>query len=328
MSMYFGIDGIARKIKNCYIGIKEGFEEVMINNSNLTDYFDVSNDLYGFIWNDTDNAFVSNNSGIQSSTATSTWTALYNLNNVNFNYSYSSESSYDKFTLIIAGNTIANAVSGNTTIKSWSGNLSAGDTIQLIYSKDSSQNSNDDKCKIYDINFLYEGENCKDVARKIKKVYIGIPIEILTNNINIDSSNILSCFDVSNNPYAFIWNDTDNAFVSSNIGVDSSTASSNWTALHDCTLSFDYSYSSESGYDKFTLIIAGNTIANAVSGNTTIKSWSGNLSAGDTIQLTYTKDSSQAKGDDKCKIYNIILTSDELITITKGIAKCVYDSSI
>lgn len=114
--------------------------------------FDMLDGTYGFKL--VDGEYTSDNKGKDSTTATSTWTAKYDMDSVSFKYSYSSESGYDKFTLTVAGKTIENAVSGATTVKTWSGSLKAGDTIVMKYTKDSSSHKNDDQCKIYDISIL------------------------------------------------------------------------------------------------------------------------------------------------------------------------------
>lgn len=180
--MYYGVNGVARKITKAYIGVNEeepiyGNSSITIDNTNISNYFSISNGTYGFIWNSSDNAFSSNNGGVNSSTATSTWTALKDLENFSFSYSYSSESGYDKFTLSVAGTTVVSNVSGSTTIKTWSGSLSKGQTIVMTYSKDGSVSSNSDKCKIYNIanvELVQTGTNIKPVARKIKKIYISV----------------------------------------------------------------------------------------------------------------------------------------------------------
>lgn len=111
--------------------------------------FDMADGTYGFKL--VNGEYVSDNKGKNSTTATSTWTAKYDMDSVSFKYSWSSESGYDKFTLTVAGKTIENAVSGATTVKTWSGSLKVGDTIVMKYAKDSSSHKNDDQCKIYDI---------------------------------------------------------------------------------------------------------------------------------------------------------------------------------
>lgn len=96
--------------------------------------------------------------------------------NISFNYSYSSEPTYDKFTLTVGNTTIENAVSGATTIKTYSGSLMAGESITFIYSKDGSRDSNNDKCTFYDMTVTSPeqiGTEIKSLARKIKSCYIG-----------------------------------------------------------------------------------------------------------------------------------------------------------
>ena len=181
--MYVGVNGVPKNISKMYIGVKEETpiysdgEIITIDNTNISEYFSITDGTYGFVWNDTDNAFSSNNGGVHNSTATSTWTALKDMKNITLKYSYSSETNYDKFTLTIAGKTIENAVSGATTIKSWSGDILAGQTIVLTYKKDGSANSNEDKCKIYDIKYdtrVFLGTKVEELARTVKKAYIGV----------------------------------------------------------------------------------------------------------------------------------------------------------
>ena len=181
--MYVGVNGVSKKISKMYIGVKKETpiysdgELITLDNTNISEYFSITDGTYGFVWNGTDNAFSSNNGGVHNSTATSTWTALKDMKNITLNYSYSSETNYDKFTLTIAGKTIENAVSGATTIKSWSGDILAGQTIVLTYKKDSSANSNEDKCKIYDIKYdtrVLLVTKVEELARTVKKAYIGV----------------------------------------------------------------------------------------------------------------------------------------------------------
>jgi hypothetical protein len=169
--------------KAMYIGVSTEFPiyssggTINITGDNITDYFTVTNGTYYFKWNSSSNAFASSNIGVGGSTATSTWKAINDISNLSFTYSYSSESGWDKFTLTIAGTTVENAVSGSTTIKSWSGSLTAGQTIVLTYSKDSSVDRNDDVCKVYNITAdirVQTGTYIRDVAKKVKKAYVGI----------------------------------------------------------------------------------------------------------------------------------------------------------
>ena len=162
---------------------------VNITTSNVNDYFTVTNGSYYFAGSGS--TFTSNNKGINDSTATTTFTAKTDMTNLSFTYSYSSETNYDKFTLTVGSTTVANALSGSTTTKTYSGSLKTGEKIVMKYSKDSSANYNDE-CYVSNISFkskiqtgteqksnvacevknLYIGVN--NVARKVVKAYIGV----------------------------------------------------------------------------------------------------------------------------------------------------------
>lgn len=118
---------------------------VDITASNISEYFTVTNGS-SYYFNGEGNVFTTNNAGVNSSTASTTLTAKQDISEISFNYSYSSEPNYDKFTLKVAGSTIENAVSGATTTKSYNGSLTSGQTIEFKYVKDSSVNKNNDKC--------------------------------------------------------------------------------------------------------------------------------------------------------------------------------------
>lgn len=139
-----------RKIEIIRPGIKTVTTETKlvdetITEDNVNSFFSVANGTYYFA--PKDGIWTSNNNGVKSSTATTTFTAKSSMP-VSFDYSYSSEAKYDKFTLVVAGTTVEDGVSGATTLKSYSGNLTADQIISLTYSKDSSNDSNDDKCTL------------------------------------------------------------------------------------------------------------------------------------------------------------------------------------
>ena len=118
---------------------------VDITASNISEYFTVTNGS-SYYFKGNGNVFTTNNAGVNSSTASTILTAKQDISEIFFNYSYSSEPNYDKFTLKVAGSTIENAVSGATTTKSYNGSLASGQTIEFKYAKDSSVDRNDDKC--------------------------------------------------------------------------------------------------------------------------------------------------------------------------------------
>ena len=129
--------------------MKPQVDLIAITASNIADYFTVANGTYYF--NGDGTTFTTNNGGVHSSTASTVLTAKQDIQAVMFNYSYSSEANYDKFTLKVAGTTIESAVSGSTTTKAYSGSLTSGQTIEFTYTKDNSGNSNDDKCTFFNM---------------------------------------------------------------------------------------------------------------------------------------------------------------------------------
>ena len=150
-----------------------------------------------------------------------------------------------------------------------------------------------------EINTTYYLSNTNEV--------IGDPIVVDPIVVDITASNISEYFTVTNGS-SYYFNGQGNVFTTNNTGASSSTASTILTAKQDISeISFDYSYSSEPSYDKFTLKVAGSTIENAVSGATTAKSYNGTLTSGQTIEFTYVKDSSVNKNDDRCTFSNMVI---------------------
>ena len=128
---------------------------VAITADNIGYYFTVANGSYYFKGSGA--VFTSNNGGKANSTATTVLTAKQDISVLTFNYSYSSEQSYDRFTLKVGGTTVEDGVSGVTTNKTYSGSLAKGRTVEFTYTKDSSQNSNDDKCTFSNMYITIKG---------------------------------------------------------------------------------------------------------------------------------------------------------------------------
>lgn len=128
---------------------------VAITADNIGYYFTVANGSYYFEGSGA--VFTSNNGGKANSTATTVLTAKQDISVLTFNYSYSSEQSYDRFTLKVGGTTVEDGVSGATTNKTYSGSLAKGRTVEFTYTKDSSQNSNDDKCTFSNMYITIKG---------------------------------------------------------------------------------------------------------------------------------------------------------------------------
>ena len=212
--------------KGIYIGVESpvyGPSEtqtitVDVTASNISDYFTVANGTYYFVGNGS--VFTTNNAGVNSSTATTTLTLLRDMT-VGFTYSYSSESNYDKFTLSVGSTTVENAVSGATTSKTYSPTLlTAGTQIAFTYAKDSSQSKNDDQCTFSAMQISYDetipGEitGYKGIAKKVKKMYIGVHQNRVEEVYEGEgpSTNIQGYYGEVNNLGEPIWEDTLNQY--------------------------------------------------------------------------------------------------------------------
>ena len=113
---------------------------------------------------------------------------------------------------------------------------------------------------------------------------------------------------------------TSTGYTSNNKGVNSSTATSTFTITTGSTagtLSFDYSVSSESNYDKLTIKVNDTIVVNGISGgNSNTYSISATANTTYTIIATYTKDRSGANGTDTATISNIIMPTGSTISVT------------
>lgn len=167
--------------KAIYIGVTTPIynvttEEITVTADNISSYFTVTNGIYYFKGNGS--VFTTNNAGVGSSTATTKLTLLYDIPLINFTYSYSSESKYDKFTMKVAGQVVADGLSGATTTVEYSAtDLKTGDVIEFSYAKDANTNKNDDKCTFQNMTATVQKKTFvqnKAVARKVKKMYVGV----------------------------------------------------------------------------------------------------------------------------------------------------------
>ena len=187
---YVGVNNIAKTVKKGYVGVNTAFpiyqtqtttETVTINSDSLlSKYFTVTNSGYGFAWNTTYSQFRSLNGGKASGTAQVTLTALQDCT-VTYTYNYGTEANYDKFTLTVKGSTIHSAVSGVGTAKTRTDTLTKGQTIVFLYTKDGSVDTNGDYVAFYNMSAavtttkeVQVGTDYRDVARKIKKAYVGV----------------------------------------------------------------------------------------------------------------------------------------------------------
>ena len=178
-------DRVAHKVKNIYVGVEtevpiyETVETtVTITPDNISTYFDVTNSTYYFAG--IDNVFTANNLGVDSTTATTVLKLKQDITNLSFQYQYVTEANYDKFTIKKGSNTILSAASGTYGPMTFNaGDLTAGTTLTFSYSKDGSQSASGEVVLFQNLKFTAEtttqtGTETKQLARKIKKGYVGV----------------------------------------------------------------------------------------------------------------------------------------------------------
>lgn len=157
------------------------------------------------------------------------------------------------------------------------------------------------------------GDDLLDATRKLLLLNTGADIYIHNGNIN-------KWFEVTNNS-SYWFNYNGNAFVSNNKGVNNSTAKTTLKAKKNMKISFKYSYSSRSE-DVFTLKVGSETIENKVYGETTIKSYEGVLSEGQSIVFTYSKNASASSYNDECVFYDVVIGDSVVDPIQPFIDPC------
>lgn len=124
-----------------------------------------------------------------------------------------------------------------------------------------------------------------------------------------ESDATVNMSDTGDYPWTY---DTANDYLrSSNKGSDNTSSTTAMTFTLDCggTLKFDYAVSSEARYDKLTITLGDETIADAISGEET-GSVDKALPAGTyTLTMTFTKDSSSAGGKDMAWVTGLTITA-------------------
>lgn len=105
--------------------------------------------------------------------------------------------------------------------------------------------------------------------------------------------------------YAFTKNGT-GEYISSNKGVDNSRCEMTFTASESLTLTVTYSVSSEQNYDCLIITVNGETVVEVSGNNSNVRKVL-ELNSGDVVVFAYSKDVSQASGNDSATIHSIVL---------------------
>ena len=332
--------------KKAYVGIVTDvpiYEEkdgtVNITADNLANFFSVENGKYCFAWNGS--GWVSNNGGVADSSATTVLTALQDLPSLSFGYYYSSEKSFDKFTLKVGGNTIENGASGSKTNKTWSGSLAKGKTIELTYTKDSSGDSYDDKCALYSLTFtgkamIQVGSEKKSVAREVKNIYVGVngPVPVYTTDatVAVNGGNLTNYFSQELESGSALYASASSTYFSGHRSVTMTLY-----ARYDMDVSFTTGYDCGDYSDmSLTVYAKGETAFSRAGRNTVSGKWSGHLKANQAIRLEFDQGKAPDEEDnadpDRPTVYiqDIVLTNvtRQTGTATKEAARAVKKAYI
>ena len=187
---YVGVDNKAKKIKNIYVGVETqvpvyGKKQITFSSENINEFFTVQNNSsYPFHINpSTTNqvGFVPGNIGINSSTSQIILTANQEIVLKKIYAQYYTEQAYDKLTISINSSNIVNQASGRDTFETTEiRTLSAGDKITMSYVKDPSNHHPSEAmtniiitCAPITVEAI-TGYETKQVARRIKKAYVGV----------------------------------------------------------------------------------------------------------------------------------------------------------
>ena len=281
--------------KGCYVG---PIRTIKIDEANINDFFEVTNSTYGFEWTTVNGSkcLAPTNYGVNSSTATMTLKLKHNVDRLKLTYSYDTEENGDKVTFKIGSTYVLNGASGWLTNNNYTSDaLTAGTIITFSYSRNSLDYEGDESVLFKNLAIVSD-----PVAHKVKNIYVGVPTtvpiyETVTKYMTMTSDIIDTYFEVTNGS-AHYFEGNAHTFEATNLGIDSTTATTTLKLKQDVTnLSFQYQYVTEANYDKFTIKVGSTTVLNAVSGTSNMTTYNaGDLTAGTTLTFSYTKDGSQS----------------------------------
>lgn len=306
--------------KGCYVG---PISNIPIDETNISDHFEVTNSTYGFEWTTVNGSkcLAPTNYGVNSSTATMTLKLKHNVDRLAVGYSYITE---DRVTFKIGSTYVINGASGSYNNSYYSDALTAGTIITFSYSRNNLDYEGDESVLFK--NLAIQSDR---VAHKVKNIYVGVETEVpiyetVETTVTIDVDNINDFFDVTNSTYYFEGSDT--VFAANNLGVNSTTATTVLKLKQDVTnLSFQYRYVTEANYDKITFKVGSTTVLNADSGTYGPMTFNaGDLTAGTTLTFSYTKDSSQSASGEFVLFRDLKFTAETTTqtgTETKSVAR-------
>lgn len=192
-------------------------------------------------------------------------------------------------------------------------------TVTAIYSDDSRQTVSDYQVSGFDSSAATDAQ-VVTVTYQEKTATFTIKIQEVTSILAPLAGNVTL---EEATPYTFKEDAANGWLASNNKGIPNGKATITLTAVKSGLLSFSYKISSEKNYDWLDIKVNGTSV-----GGQKVTGWSGDVdwttfsrlvSAGDTIVITYSKDSSSNSGDDTVWLKDFAFAAAYDITINTGV---------
>lgn len=141
---------------------------------------------------------------------------------------------------------------------------------------------------------------------------LGISSSAQQSNVITQKSLAVTTTFSSNGSYEWEWNEQKGRLQSTNQYKHSTTSQTTITIVmpRDGKISFNYEVSSESGYDKMTILLDNASIINGISGEKDGTYLNDLASGSHSLVLKYQKDSDDNDNDDRAYLSNLKLTYD------------------
>ena len=132
----------------------------------------------------------------------------------------------------------------------------------------------------------------------------------VANQIDAAYPGMFSNIELNGNSYQMVFDSAAGTFTTGNAGNDGTTCFMELTLAVDADVSFSYSVSSESKWDKFTYSVNGSGVLSDLSGEVETTAFAtAHYAAGTVLRFAYTKDNSTASGSDRVVISNLVVVA-------------------
>ena len=231
---------------------------------------------------------------------------------VKFQFSVTSENPNDVFYIMLNGEGIFSTNEKNEYFDNYSIPLTDEDLLEIYYYKGSNSDYGSDFAMIRNLAFFPGDVEAPDAPvapddTEIPEDTVAPEDTTEPEETQPESSGKLEFIDIEYfSTYTYDYNGKHQVWYTTNEGLHDTTATLAFYAPADGYISFDFTISSEGGCDLFIVYVNGGFAAGS-SGNTStqLEPATIEVSAGDYVQFTYTKDSEGNGGVDKVTITDI-----------------------